>query len=78
MVKRNVVTCNIQQTSLVAQAVNNVPTVRETWLQSLGRKTPCGKEWLPTPVLLSGQCHGQRGLAAPVYKVTNSPTCLSS
>ena len=27
------------------------------------RKIPCRKEWLPTPVLLLGESHGQRSLA---------------
>ena len=26
-------------------------------------KVPCGRQWLPTPVFLSGESHGQRSLA---------------
>ena len=30
---------------------------------SLGREDPLTREWLPTPVFLPGECHGQRSLA---------------
>ena len=72
MVKRDVITCNIQQTPLVAQVVKNLPTTQESWLQSLGWKIPWRKEWLPIPEVLSGEFHGQRSLAATVYKITKS------
>ena len=48
--------------SLVAQMVKNLPAIQETQVQSLGRKDPLEKEWQPTPVLLSGEFHGQRSL----------------
>ena len=39
--------------------VKHLPTVRETWVQSLGQEDPLEKEWQPTPVLLPGKSHGQ-------------------
>ena len=36
--------------SLVAQVVKNLPATWETWVRSLGQKSPL--EWHPTPVLL--------------------------
>ena len=34
----------------------------ETWVQSLGWEIPWRREWLPTPVFLPGESHGQRSL----------------
>ena len=42
--------------------VKNLPAVQETWVQSLGQDDPIEKEWLPTPVFLPGEFHGQRNL----------------
>ena len=36
--------------------VNNLHAMQETWVWSLGQ------EWLPTPVILLGEFHGQRSL----------------
>ena len=47
---------------LVAQTVKNLPTVQETWVQSLGWEDPLEKEMTPIPVLLTGEFHGQRSL----------------
>ena len=50
--------------SLVAQMVNNLPATQEIWVLSLGREDPPGKKkWLPIPVLLPGEFHGQRSVA---------------
>ena len=46
----------------MAQTVKNLPTIRETWVLSLVKKIPWRREWLPTPVLLPGEPHGQRSL----------------
>ena len=35
---------NVERTSLVAQMVNRLPTMRETWVQSLSREGPLEKE----------------------------------
>ena len=48
--------------SLEAQTVKNLPAMQETWVPSLVRKIPWRREWLPTPVFLSGEFHRQRSL----------------
>ena len=48
--------------SLVIQMVKNLPAMWETWVPSLGREGPPRREWLPTPVFLPGEFHGQRRL----------------
>ena len=42
--------------------VRNLPARQETWVQSLVRKMLWRREWLPTPVSLLGEFHGQRKL----------------
>ena len=42
--------------------VKCLPTTRETQVQSLGWEDPLERKWQPTPVLLPGKSHGQRGL----------------
>ena len=49
--------------SLVVHVVKNPPTVHETGFDSWVRKIPCRMEWLPTPVFLPREFHGQRCLA---------------
>ena len=46
--------------SLVVQAVKNLPAMQKTWVG----KIPWRREWLFTPVFLSGEFHGQRSLAS--------------
>ena len=48
---------------LVAQTVKNLPAMQETWVQSLVGKIPCRRNWLPTPIFLLREFHGQRSLA---------------
>ena len=48
--------------SLVAQTRKNLPAVQKTQVRSLGWEDPLEKEWLPTPVFLPGESHGQRSL----------------
>ena len=43
--------------SLVAQTVKNLLAVQETWVRNISWR----KQWLPTPVCLPGEFHGQRG-----------------
>jgi len=45
----------------------------ETQVRSLGQEDPWRREWLPTPVFLPGEFHGQRSLAT-VHGVTKSQT----
>ena len=49
---------------LVAQTIKNLPLIQETQFRSLGRKAPLekGNKWLPTPVILPREFHGQRSL----------------
>ena len=53
------------EASLVAQLVENLPAMWETWVRSLGgipEKIPWRRKWLPIPVFLPGESHGQRSL----------------
>ena len=47
----------------MTQMIKNPPAMQETWVRSLGREDPLEKEWLPIPVFLPGEFHGQRSLA---------------
>ena len=49
--------------SLVAQMVKNLPAMLEPQVGSWVEKIPWRREWLPTPVILPGESHGQRSLA---------------
>ena len=51
-----------RRTSLVVQAVKNLPAMQEIWVKSLGWEGPLEKGWQPTPVCLPGEFHGQRSL----------------
>ena len=48
-------------TFLVAQLVNNVPAMRETWVG----KIPWKRERLPSPVFWLGEFHGQYSPRGP-------------
>ena len=55
---------NLIWAPLVAQLVKNQLAMQEIWIQSLGWEDfPGRREWLPTPVFLPGEYHGQRSLA---------------
>ena len=60
---------DIQENSLVAQMIKNLPAVQETHVWSLGwedlwvGKILWRRKWQPTPVFLPGEFHGQRILA---------------
>ena len=49
--------------SLVAQAEKNLPAMQIPRFDPWVRKIPWRREWLPTPVFLPGEFHGQKGLA---------------
>ena len=51
-------------TSLAAQTVKRLSTMRETRVRSLGREVPWRRKWQSTPVLLPGKSHGQRSLVS--------------
>ena len=55
--------CIVIWTSLVAQIVKNLPAMRETRFDPWVGKIPWRREWLPTPVFLPREFHGQRSLA---------------
>ena len=52
--------------------------MQETQVQSLHQEDPLEKGWLPTPVFLPGQSHGQRGLAGYSPRSHKSQTQLSN
>ena len=59
----NLVSLSIRYwTSLVAQMVKNVPSMQETWVQSLVGKIPCRRKWQLTPVILPRRFPGQKSL----------------
>ena len=46
----------------MAEMVKRLPAKQETRVPSLGLEDPLRREWLPTPVFLPGESHGQRSL----------------
>ena len=56
-------------TSLVAQTVKRLPTMQETWIQSLGQEDPLEKEWQPTSVSLPGKTMDRGAWQATVHRV---------
>ena len=46
----------------MAQMVKNLSAMQETLFYPWVRKIPWRREWLPTPVFLPGEFHGQRSL----------------
>ena len=60
---------------LVAQTVKNLPTIQEAQVWA---KIPWRREWLPTPVFLPGEFHGQRSLVGYSHGITKSQTWLTN
>ena len=54
--------CMIQWHSLVAQTVKKLPEMKETWFILWVRKILWRSKWLPAPVILPGEFHGERSL----------------
>ena len=50
------------QASLVAQAVKNLPTMQETWVQLLGREDSLEKGMATHSSILAWRTHGKRSL----------------
>ena len=67
---------NLLLTSLVAQTVKHLSTMRETWVRSLGWKVPWRRKRQPTPVLLPRKSHGWRSLVSMVIASTFSSSFL--
>ena len=49
--------------SLLAQTVKNLPAMQIPRFDPWVRKIPWRREWLPTPLFLPGEFHGQKSLA---------------
>ena len=47
---------------MVAQRVQHLPVMRETWVQSPGQEDPLEKEMTTHSSVLPGKLHGQRSL----------------
>ena len=73
---------SLNSTSLVAQVVKRLPTIRETWIQSQVNsqtwvgKIPWRRKGKPTPLLLPGKSHGRRSVVGYSHGVTKSQTWL--
>ena len=55
--------------------------MQENFIRSLGQEDPERREWLPTPVFLPGESHGQRSLVgySPLaYKKSDMTECLNT
>ena len=52
----------INEASLLAQTVKNLPAMQETWVQSLGWEDPLEKEMATHSRILAWKIHGQRSL----------------
>ena len=50
------------ETSMVAQMVKRLPTMRETWVQSLGQEDPLENKMTTHSSTLPGESHGWRSL----------------
>ena len=57
-------TTQLCSTSLVAQMVNCLPTMWETWVQSLVWEDSLEKEMATHSSILSGKSHGRRSVVA--------------
>ena len=71
--------CSSEMGFSVTQTVKNLPAILETqiWFNPWIRKIPWRREWLPTPVFLPGEFHGQRSLAGYSPWAIKSQTSLS-
>ena len=63
--------------SLVAQMVKNLPAMRETRVPSLDWEDLWRREWLPTPVFLSGEFRGWGAWRTLLHDVAKSRTQMS-
>ena len=64
--------------TLVAQTVKNLPTMQETWIQSLGYEEPLEEVMATHSSILAWRIHMDRGAwRAAVHEVSKSQTQLS-
>ena len=59
---RKIGTMQAVRASPVAQMVKNLPAMQRPGFNPWVGKIPWRREWLPTPVFLPGEFHGQRSL----------------
>ena len=52
-----------KRASVIPQKVKNPLPMQDIWVKSLDQEDPVRREWLPTPVFLPEESHGQRILA---------------
>ena len=70
--------CALSRTSPVAQMAKNLPTIQETWAQSLGWKDPLEKGMATHSIILDWRIPMDSGdWWATVHGVTNSRMQLS-
>jgi len=62
----------------VAQTVKNPPAMQETGFDFWVGKIPWRREWLPTPVILPGELHGQRLVGYSLWGRKESDTTDSA
>ena len=55
--------------------VKKLPAMKESRVHSIPELSPCRRAWLPSPVFLPGEVHGQRTLVGyTVHGVSKSQT----
>ena len=54
----------------MAQKVERLPVMQETWVQSLGQENPLEKGWLPTSVFLPGESMDREGQVGSVHGIS--------
>ena len=57
-----------------SQTAKRLPTMQETWVQSLGQEDLLEKGMATTPVFLPGESHGERSWQSIVHGVAKSQT----
>ena len=62
--------------SLVAQMIQSLSTMWETWVWPWVGKISWKRKWLPTPVFLPGEFHGREAWWATVHRVMKGQTHL--
>ena len=58
---------------MVAQMVNNLPAIQETWVWSLGQKDPLEKGMATGSSILAGEFHGKKSLVDYLWLFVYSP-----
>ena len=53
----------------MAQTVKNLPAMQDSWVDPWVGKIPWRREWLPTPVFLPREFHGQHSLVGYIQSM---------